>query len=170
MISRLTKKIKTMVPGAFPIIQKAFETIGYAKVSFSAKQAKGYGYLSDDDIIVVNRDHLLSAAKDTVINMSDGYKAPEIESFKLPGTSGRLAITTMVKGLVKTKKISEHDAFIANKLSYVLTGGDKGGPFSPVDEQYLLDIERDAFISLCGEQKTVERIKYMLAKGKPLRN
>ena len=170
MISRLTKKIKTMVPGAFPIIQKAFETIGYAKVSFSAKQAKSYGYLSDDDIIIVNRDHLLSAAKDTVINMSEDYQAPEIESFKLPGTSGRLAITTMVKGLVKTKKISEHDALIANKLSYVLTGGDKGGPFSAVDEQYLLDIERDAFISLCGEQKTVERIKYMLAKGKPLRN
>ena len=170
MISRLTKKIKTMVPGAFPIIQKAFETIGYAKVSFSAKQAKSYGYLSDDDMIVVNRDHLLSSAKDVVIDMSKEYKAPEIEKFKLPGTSGRLAIKTMVKALVKTKKISEHDALIANKLSYVLTGGDKGGPFSPVDEQYLLDIERDAFISLCGEQKTVERIKYMLAKGKPLRN
>ena len=170
MISRLTKKIQTMVPGAFPIIQKAFETIGYAKVSFSAKQAKSHGYLSDDDIIIVNRDHLLSKAKDVALEMSEGYKAPEMETFKLPGTSGRLAITTMVKGLVKTKKISEHDALIANKLSHVLTGGDKGGPFSPVDEQYLLDIEREAFISLCGEQKSVDRIKYMLAKGKPLRN
>ena len=170
MISRLTKKIKTMVPGAFPIIQKAFETIGYAKVSFSAKQAKSHGYLSEDDIIIVNRDHLLSKAKDVVLEMSNDYKPPTLESFKLPGTSGRLAITTMVKGLVKTKKISEHDSLIANKLSYVLTGGDKGGPFSPVDEQYLLDIEREAFISLCGEQKTIDRIKYMLAKGKPLRN
>jgi 3-hydroxyacyl-CoA dehydrogenase len=170
MISRLTKKIKTIVPGAFPIIQKAFETIGYAKVSFSATQAKAYGYLSDDDIIVANRDHLLSEAKAVVLDMSTDYKAPELEKFKLPGTSGRLAITTMVKALVKTKKISEHDAHIANKLAYVLTGGDKGGPFSPVDEQYLLDIEREAFISLCGEQKTIERIKHMLAKGKPLRN
>ena len=170
MISRLTKKIKTMVPGAFPIIQKAFETIGYAKVSFSAKQAKSHGYLSEDDIIIVNRDHLLSKAKDVVLEMSNDYKPPTLESFKLPGTSGRLAITTMVKGLVKTKKISDHDSLIANKLSYVLTGGDKGGPFSPVDEQYLLDIEREAFISLCGEQKTIDRIKYMLAKGKPLRN
>ena len=170
MISRLTKKINTMVPGAFPIVQQAFETIGYAKVSFSAKQAQSYGYLQKDDIIVVNRDHLLSVAKDTVLSMADGYKAPEVESFKLPGISGRLAIKTMVKGLVKTKKLSEHDALIAEKLSYVLTGGDKGGPFSPVDEQYLLDIEREAFVSLCGEQKTIDRIKYMLAKGKPLRN
>ena len=69
MISRLTKKIKTMVPGAFPIVQKAFETIGYAKVSFSAKQAKSHGYLSDDDIIVVNRDHLLSEAKNAVLDI-----------------------------------------------------------------------------------------------------
>ena len=170
MISRLTKKINTMVPGAFPIVQKAFETIGYAKVSFSAKQAQGYGYLQKDDIIVNNRDYLLSTAKDTAIKMSDEYETPEVESFKLPGVSGRLAISTMVKGLVKTKKISEHDALIAGKLSYVLTGGEKGGPFSPVDEQYLLDIEREAFISLCGEQKSIDRIKHMLSKGKPLRN
>ena len=170
MISRLTKKINTMVPGAFPIVQQAFETIGYAKVSFSAKQAKSYGYLQKDDIIVVNRDHLLNAAKEEALSMADGYKTPEVESFKLPGVSGRLAIKTMVKGLVKTKKLSEHDALIAEKLSHVLTGGDKGGPFSPVDEQYLLDIEREAFVSLCGEQKTIDRIKYMLTKGKPLRN
>ena len=170
MISRLTKKINTMVPGAFPIVQQAFETIGYAKVSFSAKQAQNYGYLQKDDLIVVNRDHLLSAAKDSALSMADEYKTPEVESFKLPGVSGRLAIKTMVKGLVKTKKLSEHDALIAEKLSHVLTGGDKGGPFSPVDEQYLLDIEREAFVSLCGEQKTIDRIKYMLEKGKPLRN
>ena len=75
--------------------------------------------LKAGDIIIVNRDHLLSKAKDAVLEMSEGYKAPEMETFKLPGTSGRLAITTMVKGYVKTKKISEHDALIANKLSYV---------------------------------------------------
>lgn len=170
MISRLTKKINTMVPGAFPIVQKAFETIGYAKVSYSAAQAQGYGYLREEDIIVINREHLLKRAKDEVLLMSEGYTAPEVESFKLPGVSGRLAIKAMVSGLVKTKKLSEHDALIAEKLAYVLTGGDKGGPFSPVDEQYLLDIEREAFVSLCGEQKTIERIKYMLERGKPLRN
>ena len=72
--------------------------------------------------------------------------------------------------MVKSGKISEHDALIGEKLALVLTGGDKGGPFTAVTEQYLLDIEREAFISLCGEQKSVDRIKYMLTRGKPLRN
>ena len=102
--------------------------------------------------------------------MAEGYKAPEMREFKLPGASGRLVVDSTIKGFVKSKKISEHDAVVGKKLAYVLTGGDKGGPFSPVDEQYLLDIEREAFISLCGEQKTIERIQYFLKKGKPLRN
>ena len=72
--------------------------------------------------------------------------------------------------MVKSGKISEHDALIGKKLAYVLTGGSKGGPFTSVNEQYLLDIEREAFISLCGEQKTIDRIGFMLTKGKPLRN
>ena len=76
----------------------------------------------------------------------------------------------MALNLVKSGKISEHDALIAEKLGYVLTGGSKGGPLSPVSEQYLLDIEREVFVSLCGEQKTLDRIDYMLKKGKPLRN
>ena len=170
MLSRLTKKINTMMPGAFPVVQKAFETIGFAKVGTSAHHSQSYGYLQKDDIIILNRAHLIKHAKDTVLKMADNYTPPEIESFKLPGASGRLAIDASVKGMVKSKKISEHDALIAKKLGYVLTGGEKGGPFSPVDEQYLLDIEREAFVSLCGEQKSIERIKYMLSKGKPLRN
>ena len=77
----------------------------------------------------------------------------------------------MLKDLfVKDGKISEHDGEIGRRLGYVLTGGEIGGPFTAVDEQYLLDIEREAFISLCGEQKSIERIQYMLNKGKPLRN
>ena len=71
---------------------------------------------------------------------------------------------------MKSGKISEHDALIAEKLGYVLTGGKKGGPLSPVNEQYLLDIEREIFVSLCGEQKSIDRIKFILTKGKPLRN
>ena len=126
--------------------------------------------LQKDDVIVLNRAHLIKHAKDMVLEMSKDYTSPEIEKFKLPGASGRLAIDVSVKAMVKSKKISEHDALIAKKLGHVLTGGDKGGPFSPVDEQYLLDIEREAFVSLCGEQKSIERIKYMLSKGKPLRN
>ena len=72
--------------------------------------------------------------------------------------------------MVKSGKISEHDALIVSKLAYVLTGGTKGGMFTAVDEQYLLDIERESFLSLCGESKTQDRIRYMLTKGKPLRN
>ena len=170
MLSNLSKKIKTGMTGTLPLVQKAFETIGFAKVGTSAKQSQAYGYLTMDDSIIVNRSHVLYEAKNQVLEMSDGYIAPKQETFKLPGSAGRLAIEMAAKGMVKSGKISEHDAFIGKKLAYVLTGGDKGGPFSPVDEQYLLDIEREAFVSLCGEQKTIDRIKFMLAKGKPLRN
>jgi 3-hydroxyacyl-CoA dehydrogenase len=88
----------------------------------------------------------------------------------LPGKGGRLAVKSTVKGFLKTGKISEHDALIAEKLSFVLTGGSKGGIMTPLDEQYLLDIEREAFVSLAGEPKTRARIEYMLKRGKPLRN
>ena len=170
MISNLSRKIKSAMPGAFPIIQKAFETIGFAKVATSAKEAQAIGYLQKEDHIVVNRDHILSEAKNEVISMSDSYEVPEVESFKLPGKSGRLVLEGTLKGFVKSGKISEHDALIGRKLGYVLTGGKKGGPFSPVDEQYLLDIERESFISLAGEQKSIQRIEYMMKRGKPLRN
>ena len=170
MLSNLSKKIKTGITGTLPLVQKAFETIGFAKVATSAKQAQGYGYLLGDDKIIINREHILSEAKHSVIELSDGYKTPEVESFKLPGAAGRIAIDVQAKGLVKAGKISEHDAFIGSKLAYVLTGGKKGGLFTAVDEQYLLDIEREAFLSLCGESKTQDRIRFMLTKGKPLRN
>tara|TARA_B100001094_G_scaffold318982_1_gene363206 strand:- start:23 stop:2368 length:2346 start_codon:yes stop_codon:yes gene_type:complete len=170
MLSNLSKKIKTGITGTLPLVQKAFETIGFAKVATSAKQAISYGYLTEDDKIVLNREHVLSEAKNEVLLMSDKYITPEVETFKLPGSAGRIAFDVSAKGMVKSGKISEHDAFIGKKLAYVLTGGDKGGPFTSVDEQYLLDIEREAFLSLCGEQKSIDRIKYMLTKGKPLRN
>ena len=170
MISNLSKKIKTSMPGAFPIVQKAFETIGFAKVGTSAFHGQSLGYIRNDDIVVTNRDYVLKRAKEEVIAMSNDYMPPKMESFKLPGTTGRLVIEGTVKGFVKSKKISEHDALIAKKLAYVLTGGKKSGPFTAVDEQYLLDIEREMFLSLCGEQKSIERIEYMLKRGKPLRN
>ena len=170
ILSNLSKKIKTGITGTLPLVQKAFETIGFAKVATSAKQAMSYGYLTEEDKIVLNRQHILSEAKDMVLHLSENYTPPEVESFKLPGSAGRVAIDVSAKGMVKAGKISEHDALIGKKLAYVLTGGSKGGPFTAVDEQYLLDIERESFLSLCGEQKSIERIKYMLTKGKPLRN
>ena len=170
MLSNLSKKIKTGITGTLPLVQKAFETIGFAKVATSAKQAQSYGYLLADDKISINRDHILFEAKNSVIDLSENYKKPEIQTFKLPGSAGRIAIDVQAKSLVKAGKISKHDAFIGNKLAYVLTGGKKGGLFTLVDEQYLLDIERESFLSLCGEPKTQDRIRYMLTKGKPLRN
>ncbi|MDC0145080.1 3-hydroxyacyl-CoA dehydrogenase/enoyl-CoA hydratase family protein [bacterium] len=170
MLSNVSDNIKTMMPGSFPIVQKVFETVGFAKVATSAKEAKKFSYLRKNDKFILNRSVLLHEAKNEVLTMSNDYKTPEMRSFKLPGASGRLVVDTSIKGFVKSKKISEHDAVVGRKLAYVLTGGEKGGPFSPVDEQYLLDIEREAFISLCGEQKTIERIDYFLKKGKPLRN
>ena len=170
LLSNLSKKMKTGITGSLPLVQKAFETIGFAKVATSAKQAQAYGYLTLDDQIVINRDHILHTAKQKIIELSKQYHPKEPQTFKLPGTAGRIAVEVSVKGFVKSGKISEHDALIAKKLAYVLTGGSKAGPFTPVDEQYLLDIEREAFVSLCGEQKSLERIKYMLSKGKPLRN
>jgi len=170
MLRNISEKIKSPMPGAFPVVQKVFEVVAFAKVATSAKQAKAYGYLRKTDQIVLNRGHILHRAKQTVLEMAPSYKPPEMDTFKLPGISGRLVLDGSIKGFLKSKKISEHDALIAKKLGYVLTGGDKGGPFSPVDEQYLLDIEREAFVSLSGELKSIERIEYMLTKGKPLRN
>ena len=170
ILSNLSKKIKTGITGTLPLVQKAFETIGFAKVATSAKKAVSYGYLTEDDKIILNRQHILHEAKRNVIEMSLDYKAPEIETFKLPGSAGRIVFDVSAKGMVKAGKISKHDALIGKKLGYVLTGGSKGGPFTSVDEQYLLDIERESFLSLCGEQKSIDRIKYMLTKGKPLRN
>jgi len=170
LLSNLSKKIKTNMPGSMPVVQKAFETIGFAKVATSAKQAQAYGYMTADDKVVINRSHLLYEAKQYILENSDTFEPPKQETFKLAGSAGRLAIKTAAKGMVKSGKISEHDALIGMKLAHVLTGGDKGGPFTAVSEQYLLDIEREAFVSLCGEQKSIDRIKYMLTKGKPLRN
>ena len=170
MINNLSKKMKSAMPGAFPVVQKAFETIGFAKVGTSAEHARSYGYLKTDDLVVPNRSHILHTAKEQVLKLSESYSPPEEEKYRLPGGSGRLVIKSSIKSFVKSGKISEHDALIAEKLGYVLTGGSKGGPLSPISEQYLLDIERETFVSLCGEQKTLDRIDYMLKKGKPLRN
>ena len=89
MISNLSRKNKLSLPGAFPVIKKAFETIGFAKVGTSAEHARSYGYLTSEDLVVPNRDQILYKAKEEVISMSESYKAPEEEKYRLPGGSGR---------------------------------------------------------------------------------
>mgnify|MGYP001162433034 FL=1 len=157
--------------GAFQKIQKTFETVGFAKVATSADEAKHLGYLKKDDTVVLNRDYLIQTAKDKAIELTEGYEPPTYrDNLKLPGAGGRTAMSMALKGFKMQGKISEHDMFIGEKLAYVMTGGDKAGLTKTVDEQYILDIEREAFISLGGEKLTQDRISYMLKKGKPLRN
>ncbi len=157
--------------GAFQKIQKTFETVGFAKVATSADEAKHLGYLKKDDTVVLNRDHLIQTAKNKALELADGYEPPTYrDNLKLPGAGGRTAMSMALKGFKMQGKISEHDMFIGEKLAYVMTGGDKAGLTKTVDEQYILDIEREAFISLGGEKLTQDRISYMLKKGKPLRN
>lgn len=157
--------------GAFQKIQKTFETVGFAKVATSADEAKHFGYLSKDDTIVLNRDHLLQTAKEKAIELADGYEPPQYrDDLKLPGAGGRTAMSMALKGFKMQGKISEHDMKIGEKLAFVMTGGEKAGLTKTVDEQYLLDIEREAFVSLCGEKLSQDRISFMLKKGKPLRN
>ena len=156
---------------AFQVSQKAFETIGFAKVATSADEAKFVGYLLKTDTVVLNNDQRIYAAKQKAIEIAEGYEPPQYrEDLKLPGTGGRTAMAMAIKGFKVQGKISNHDEFIAKKLAYVLTGGEKAGLTKTVDEQYLLDIEREAFVSLAGEKLTQDRISYMLKKGKPLRN
>ncbi|MFQ5769803.1 MAG: 3-hydroxyacyl-CoA dehydrogenase/enoyl-CoA hydratase family protein [bacterium] len=165
------KALEKARTGPFPIVQKAFETIGFAKVSTSAKEAVKLGYLTREDRIVINSDHLLFEAKKTVLDLSKDFIPPEErEALILPGEGGRLAIESTLNDLVKAGKISQHDRLIGSKLAYVLTGGEKASPTQPVDEQYVLDLEREAFVSLCGEKLSQDRMQHMLKKGKPLRN
>ena len=157
--------------GAFQKIQKTFETVGFAKIATSADEAKHLGYLKQSDTIVLNRDHLIQRAKDKALELAENYTPPVYrDDLKLPGSGGRTAMAMALKGFKMQGKISEHDMKIGEKLAYVLTGGDKAGLTKSVDEQYILDIEREAFISLSSEKLTQDRIKFMLKEGKPLRN
>ena len=157
--------------GAFQKIQKTFETVGFAKIATSADEAKKLGYLKDDDTVVLNRNHQMQIAKDTALEKAENYIPPTYrDDLKLPGAGGRTAMAMALKGFKMQGKISSHDQKIGEKLAFVLTGGDKAGLTKTVDEQYILDIEREAFVSLAGEKLTQDRIKYMLKKGKPLRN
>ena len=124
------------------------------------------------DTIHINNDQRIWKAKQKLIEIIEGvYIKPKYrDDLKLPGAGGRTAMAMAVKGFKAQGKISAHDELIAKKLAYVLTGGNKGGLTKSVDEQYLLDIEREAFVSLAGEKLSQDRIRFMLNKGKPLRN
>ncbi len=154
----------------FPYVKKAFLNIGTAKVATSAEEGKEACYLPFDTGISMNRDHQLADAKARALGMADaGFQPPRKSVFYLPGRSGAATIDMMLYDMVQNHQVSDHDRLIGKKLARVLTGGDTS-PTAPVTEQQLLDLELEAFLSLCGEAKTQDRIEHMLKTGKPLRN
>lgn len=153
-----------------PPLQEAFEQIAMAKVGTSAWEARSFGYLTPQDTIVMNSDHRLARAKQRALQLVHaGSRPPEVEKIYAAGRDALYALKLGVQSLFWGKYASEHDARIAGKLAYVLTGGDISAP-AWVDPWYILDLEREAFLSLLGEEKTRERMMHMLQTGKPLRN
>lgn len=154
------------------VLQEYFLTIGMAKVATSAYEAFDLGILQKGkDIVVVNRDRQIATAKQVALQMAEqGYTRPiERTDIKVLGKQALGMFLVGTDSMQAGNFISEHDRKIANKLAYVMAGGDLSEP-TLVSERYLLDLEREAFLSLCTERKTLERIQHMLTKGKPLRN
>jgi 3-hydroxyacyl-CoA dehydrogenase len=153
-----------------PFLKKAFLQIGTAKVATSAEEAREAGFLKEGDGISLNRDFLLSDAKARVLGMAAaGFRPPRPTRFYLAGRSGAATIDMMLYDMQLNNQVSAHDRKIGQKLAHVLTGGDTSTG-TLVTEERLLELELEAFLSLCGEEKTQERMMYMLEKGKPLRN
>jgi len=151
-------------------LRNYFMNIAMAKVATSAHEAKQMGILTDKDVIVVNKDRQIAEAKRQAIVLDElGYTPPVPEKIKVLGKESMGMFYVGTDQMVAGGYVSEHDRLIANKIGYVMTGGNLSEP-TEVSEQYLLDLEREAFLSLCGERKTLERIQTMLTTGKPLRN
>jgi 3-hydroxyacyl-CoA dehydrogenase len=152
-------------------MKQAFETVAMAKVSMSAFEAKNLGFISNGDDVTMNRERVLTDAKERALELArEGYRAavPRTD-IPAPGESILATLKLGVHIMHEGEFITDHEVKIANKVAEVLCGG-AVNPGTPVSEQYLLDLEREAFKSLCGEKKTQERIQYTLKTGKTLRN
>jgi 3-hydroxyacyl-CoA dehydrogenase len=162
--------MRTANADVVPAMQEVFEQIAMAKVGTSAWEDKTLGYLRPEDEIVMNSDHRLYAAKRKALELvKSGARPPEIEPIYAAGRDVLSALELGVQSFVWAGYASEHDAVISRKLAYVLCGGDLSGP-AWVDPWYILDLEREATLSLAGEKLTQDRIGHMLQTGKPLRN
>ena len=163
----------TKVPDADPLafLKKTFEMIGMGKVATSAQEARAWGFLRDEDSISMNGDRLIADAKQEVLNLVASGYVPPVERIDVyvMGESAESAMKLALHMMLRGGYISEHDQLIGRKLAHVMAGGSLNHP-AHVAERYLLELEREAFASLCGEPKTQERIAAMLKTGKPLRN
>ena len=155
--------------GSMPAISKVFETIGLAKVSRSAKEARKLGFLREGDGISANRDRLLADAKARALALAEDYAPPQPATVRLPGKTGRIALQMAVKGLAKTRKATPHDLVVVDRLGTVLTGGDTDAT-REVPEDRFSELERAAIVDLMRMPATIARMEHMLETGKPLRN
>jgi len=171
MVRRAVLRVPAGVDAdVFPMVRFAFETIALAKVSMSAEEAFGLGYLREGDGISMNGDHLLADAKEVCRTlMRSGFRPPLRQTFKTAGERGLAAIEAYLYLMKSAGQISEHDAHVSARLAYVACGGRV--PYgTDVSEEYMHDLEREAFISLLGHPRTQERIRHFLQTGRPLRN
>jgi 3-hydroxyacyl-CoA dehydrogenase len=173
MLLRCTEGIPSSVVDAdlLPFVRQAFETVAMAKVATSAKEAQKLGYMRPTDKITINRDYLIHNAKKTVLDLAaEGYRPPQPKrNIKVMGEKGYALLQMGLFYMREGGYISQHDEHVAKKVAYVMSGGNLPDG-TEVTEQYILDLEREAFMSLCGEPKTQERMQFTLKTGKPLRN
>ncbi|MCP4367722.1 MAG: 3-hydroxyacyl-CoA dehydrogenase/enoyl-CoA hydratase family protein [Deltaproteobacteria bacterium] len=172
----LWKKFISTIPEAAVDVDLAkffvpvFMAIAMAKVSMSAAEARANGFLGPNDRIVFNRDYLIGEAKKEVLKMVDeGYAPPVKRKIRVFGESAQGMIDAEIFNMLSAKFISEHDAFLAKRIAYVISGGEVRAN-SEVDEDVILKLEREAFIDFLKEEKTIARIDHILKTGKPLRN
>jgi 3-hydroxyacyl-CoA dehydrogenase len=173
LVRRVVSPAVKQTPNAdpLPFVQNVLQTIAAAKVSTSAAEARSLGFLDSADRIVMNRDHLIAEAKEEVLELAaHGYTTPVRE--KSCYAAGRDVLAALKAGIYILQQgayMSDYDALLSSRLASILCGGDlSSGQW--VDEQFFLDREREVFVALCGEPKTLERIQHMLSTGKPLRN
>lgn len=166
----LNPAMRTQNVEALPFLVKVLELIAMGKVASSAEEAREFGFLSSCDRIVLNKDHLLAEAKKEVLHMvNTGYIPPLPEKIYAAGRDALAAAQVQLYMYQEGNFMTDHHVLIANKAAHVMTGGEISKP-AWVDEQYILDLEREAFLSLCGEKKTQERMWHFLRTGKPLLN
>jgi 3-hydroxyacyl-CoA dehydrogenase len=173
LVRRLVSPLMKQTPNAdpAPALGNVLQTIGTAKVSSSAEEARALGFLTAADRVVMNRDHLLHEAKQEVLALdAAGYVPPVRErSCHAAGRDARAALRAAIFQLQQGGYASEYDAHISGRIAHIICGGAlSSGQW--VDEQYFLDLGREVFVELAGQPKTIERIQHMLANGKPLRN
>jgi 3-hydroxyacyl-CoA dehydrogenase len=169
----LARAVEPLAPGAdlLPAVQRVFETIGFGKVSTSGPDAKALGYLRPSDGITMNRERLIADAKVRALALAqEGYHPPAPRAaIRVGGEGVRAALSLGVHLALRAGRISEHDALIGRKLAWILAGGSAPHE-TTLTEAQLLDLEREAFLALCGERKTLDRIQHTLKTGKTLRN